>query len=63
MKLYNKWRQTFGDSIDVQPTSELLVKSFKKFITEQNNPEDVDLSSFEFHDELNKDFGIKRVKD
>ena len=56
MKLYNKWRQTFGDSIDVQPTSELLVKNFKKFITEQNNPEDVDLSSFEFYDDLNKDF-------
>jgi len=40
----------------VQPTSELLVKNFKKFITEQNNPEDVDLSSFEFYDDLNKDF-------
>ena len=56
MKLYNKWRQTFGDSVSTQPNSEFLVKNFKNFINEQNNPEDVDLSSFEFHDELNKDF-------
>ena len=56
MKLYNKWRQTFGDSVSTQPNSEFLVKNFKNFVNEQNNPEDVDLSSFEFHDELNKDF-------
>lgn len=56
MKLYNKWRQTFGDSVNTQPNSEFLVKNFKNFVNEQNNPEDVDLSSFEFHDELNKDF-------
>ena len=56
MKLYNKWRQTFGDSVSTQPNSEFLVKNFKNFINEQNDPEDVDLSSFEFHDELNKDF-------
>ena len=56
MKLYNKWRETFGGSNKVNPNSEFLVKNFKNFINEQNDPEDVDLSSFEFHDELNKDF-------
>ena len=36
--------------------SEILVKGFKNFINEDNDPESVDLSSFEFHDELNQDF-------
>jgi hypothetical protein len=56
MRLYNKWRETFGDSDKANLDSEFLVKNFKNFINEQNDPEDVDLSSFEFHDELNKDF-------
>ena len=56
MKLYNKWRETFGDSDKRSLNSEFLVKNFKNFINEQNDPEDVDLSSFDFHDELNKDF-------
>ena len=56
MKLYNKWRETFGDSDKANLDSEFLVKNFKNFVNEQNDPEDVDLSSFEFHDELNKDF-------
>ena len=56
MKLYNKWRQTFRGSENIEPNSESLVKNLKKFINEQNDPDDVDLSSFEFHDELNKDF-------
>ena len=56
MRLYNKWRETFGGSGNVNPDSEFLVKNFKNFVNEQNDPEDVDLSSFEFHDELNKDF-------
>lgn len=56
MKLYNKWRETFGDSDKATLDSEFLVKNFKNFVNEQNDPEDVDLSSFEFHDELNKDF-------
>ena len=56
MKLYNKWRQTFRGSENIEPDSESLVKNLKKFVNEQNDPDDVDLSSFEFHDELNKDF-------
>ena len=56
MKLYNKWRQTFRGSENIEPNSESLVKNLKKFVNEQNDPDDVDLSSFEFHDELNKDF-------
>mgnify|MGYP003679458423 FL=1 len=56
MKLYNKWRETFGGSDKATLDSEFLVKNFKNFVNEQNDPEDVDLSSFEFHDELNKDF-------
>jgi len=56
MRLYNKWKETFGDSKRVNLDSEFLVGNFKKFLSEQNNPEDVDLSSFEFHDELDKDF-------
>tara|TARA_R100001129_G_scaffold132485_1_gene93941 strand:+ start:49 stop:897 length:849 start_codon:yes stop_codon:yes gene_type:complete len=56
MKLYNKWRQAFKDSENIEPTSESLVKNLKKFVNEQNDPDDIDLSSFEFHDELNKDF-------
>ena len=56
MKLYNKWRQAFKNSENIEPTSESLVKTLKKFVNEQNNPDDVDLSSFQFHDELNKDF-------
>jgi len=56
MRLYNKWRETFGESDKRGLDSEFLVKNFKNFINEQNDPEDVDLSSFDFHDELNKDF-------
>ena len=56
MRLYKKWKETFGDSESINLDSEFLVGNFKKFLSEQNSPEDVDLSSFEFHDELNKDF-------
>ena len=56
MKLYKKWKETFGDSESINLDSEFLVGNFKKFLSEQNSPEDVDLSSFEFHDELNEDF-------
>ena len=56
MKLYNKWRETFGESNKTNLNSEILVKGFKNFINEDNDPESVDLSSFEFHDELNQDF-------
>jgi len=56
MKLYNKWRETFGESDKANLNSEILVKGFKNFINEDNDPESVDLSSFEFHDELNQDF-------
>ena len=56
MRLYNKWRETFDDSDKANLDSEFLVKNFKNFINEQTNPEEIDLSSFEFHDELNKDF-------
>jgi len=56
MRLYKKWKETFGDSESINLDSEFLVGNFKKFLSEQNSPEDVDLSSFEFHDELNEDF-------
>ena len=56
MRLFKHWAKTFGDDEVFDPNSEMLVGSFKKFLSEQNDPESVDLSSFQFHDELDQDF-------
>lgn len=34
----------------------MLVGNFKKYLKEQTDPESVDLSSFEIHEELDQDF-------
>ena len=56
MRLFKHWAKTFGDDEVFDPNSEMLVGNFKKFLSEQNDPESVDLSSFQFHDELDQDF-------
>ena len=56
MRLFKNWAKTFGDSGDTNLGSDFLVGNFKKFLSEQTDPESVDLSSFDFHDELNQDF-------
>ena len=56
MRLFKNWAKTFGENTDINPDSEMLVSNFKNFLSEQNNPESIDLSSFEFHDELDQDF-------
>tara|TARA_R100000152_G_C6730985_1_gene155681 strand:- start:163 stop:1011 length:849 start_codon:yes stop_codon:yes gene_type:complete len=56
MRLFKHWAKTFGDDEVFDPNSEMLVGTFKKFLSEQNDPESVDLSSFQFHDELDQDF-------
>ena len=56
MRLFKNWAKTFGENTDTNPDSEMLVSNFKNFLSEQNNPESIDLSSFEFHDELDQDF-------
>ena len=56
MRLFKNWAKTFGENEDINPDSEMLVNNFKDFLSEQNNPESIDLSSFELHDELDQDF-------
>ena len=56
MQLFRQWANTFKESQSVTPASEMLVANFKKFLLEDIDPESVDLSSFEMHDELDKDF-------
>ena len=56
MHLFKHWARTFGDSEDFTPDSEMLVNNLKNFLKEEVDPGEVDLSSFEFHDDLNQDF-------
>ena len=56
MRLFKHWAKTFGQDEGFNPDSEMLVGKFKKFLSEQNDPDSIDLSSFEFHDELDQDF-------
>jgi len=56
MQLFKQWAKTFKDTENVTPTSEMLVGNFKTFLLEDVEPGSIDLSSFEMHDELDKDF-------
>ena len=56
MQLFKQWAKTFKDTENVTPTSEMLVGNFKTFLLEDVDPGSIDLSSFEMHDELDKDF-------
>ena len=56
MRLFKNWAKTFAKQEKYNPDPDQLVEHFKKYLVEQNDPDSVDLSSFEFHDDLNKDF-------
>ena len=56
MQLFKQWAKTFKDTENVTPASEMLVGNFKTFLLEDVDPGSIDLSSFEMHDELDKDF-------
>jgi len=56
MRLFKNWAKTFAKQEKYNPNPDQLVGQFKKYLVEQNDPDSVDLSSFEFHDDLNKDF-------
>ena len=56
MRLFKNWAKTFAKQEKYNPSPDQLVGHFKKYLVEQNDPDSVDLSSFEFHDDLNKVF-------
>ena len=56
MRLFKNWAKAFGETTIQSPNSEMLVGNFKKYLKEQTDPESVDLSSFEIHEELDQDF-------
>jgi hypothetical protein len=55
MDQFAKWANMFGESAASTPNSEMLVAGLRA-VTEKVDPESVDVSSFEVHDEINKDF-------
>ncbi len=55
MKQFAKWANMFGESTANIPNSEMLVSGLRS-IAEDVDPESIDVSSFEVHDEINKDF-------
>ena len=55
MKQFAKWANMFGESTASIPNSEMLVSGLRS-IAEDVDPESIDVSSFEVHDEINKDF-------
>ena len=55
MKQFAKWASMFGESTTSIPNSEMLVSGLRS-IAEDVDPESIDVSSFEVHDEINKDF-------
>jgi len=55
MKQFAKWANMFGESTASIPNSEMLVGGLRS-IAEDVDPESIDVSSFEVHDEINKDF-------
>ena len=55
MKQFAKWASMFGESTASIPNSEMLVSGLRS-IAEDVDPESIDVSSFEVHDEINKDF-------
>ena len=56
MRLFKHWARTFQKSEDFTPDAEMLVSNLKNYLKEEVDPESVDLSSFEFHDQLDQDF-------
>ena len=56
MQLFKQWATTFKETENVTPTSEMLIANLKTFLLEDVDPGSIDLSSFEMHDELDKDF-------
>jgi DNA-binding Lrp family transcriptional regulator len=55
MKQFAKWANMFGETTASIPNSEMLVGGVRS-IAEDVDPESIDVSSFEVHDEINKDF-------
>ena len=55
MKQFAKWANMFGESTASIPNSEMLVGGLRS-IAEDVDPDSIDVSSFEVHDEINKDF-------
>jgi DNA-binding Lrp family transcriptional regulator len=55
MKQFAKWANMFGESTASIPNSEMLVSGLRS-VAEDVDPESIDVSSFEVHDEINKDF-------
>ena len=55
MKQFAKWANMFGESTASIPNSEMLVSGLRS-IAEDVDPDSIDVSSFEVHDEINKDF-------
>ena len=55
MKQFAKWANMFGESTASIPNSEMLVSGLRS-IAEDVDPESIDVSSFEVHDEINQDF-------
>ena len=55
MKQFAKWASMFGESTASIPNSEMLVSGLRS-IAEDVDPESIDVSSFEVHDEINQDF-------
>ena len=55
MKQFAKWANMFGESTANIPNSEMLVSGLRS-IAEDVDPESIDVSSFEVHDEINQDF-------
>ena len=55
MNQFVKWANMFGESKASTPNSEMLVGGLRS-IAEDVDPESIDISSFEVHDEINQDF-------
>ena len=55
MNQFAKWANMFGESTASIPNSEMLVGGLRS-IAEDVDPDSIDVSSFEVHDEINKDF-------
>ena len=55
MNQFDKWAQMFGESSASTPNTEMLVTGLRS-IAEDVDPESIDVSSFEVHDDINRDF-------
>ena len=55
MNQFVKWANMFGESKASTPNSEMLMAGLRS-IAEDVDPESIDVSSFEVHDDINRDF-------